>query len=317
MTAASQCSRRCRQAWTNMLERFIPPMACARQMRTRLTAVWAAFGAALHGGWGGGWLWRGCWGGRASRSPLACDRIPSSPRSTRPCRAAPQATAGGHACCHLREACGGPRTGRPSQPRHWAGGARTVCCHGCRCFAPGLRTLRRLLVGTLRCPVGGLKPEARPAWPRRGPRLRGRQRAGRHPREMAQRLLQNRRSLRQGCVGGRPCHRQRRAEAIKGGRRLLRGEAKPQGLRQGWPWPGGPAARGTPARAGGDSLCRRLLRGGPVESPQAGQQRVAWSLGPAGQGFPLVIGSALQTPRRAPARVFWGEPTSSFIAEQL
>jgi hypothetical protein len=105
-------------------------------------------------------------------------------------------------------------------------------------------------------------------------------------------------------VGVRPRHRTLRAQDINGGIRFLRVEDKLQFLRHGWQFPFGPAARVTPARAGCDSLCIRLLLGCPVDITKDGQQMVELSLGQAGQSFHLAIVSNLQTHRRAPSRVF-------------
>jgi hypothetical protein len=145
----------------------MPPRAGSIKMRTRLQTVWAAFCAALHGGWGGFVLWRGFVGGRAIRSPVEADGMPREPQSTRTLRSLTPSTSGGHACCHLRSACWGPLNVRPSKTSNVCGSAMTVCGSvGCVFFHgqahggwPHLRTAARLVQGQ---PCGGAPPRATP-----------------------------------------------------------------------------------------------------------------------------------------------------------
>jgi hypothetical protein len=193
----------------------------------------------------------------------------------------------------------------------------TVCFSVCGLLPPVLRTLCGLLGGPMRGSGGGLNAEALPPWHRRLHSLRRRQRARRPQCARPQGVVQQRRECRQVFLGFGARHRNRWAPDIQGGRRFLIGEDTRSLPPDGWQCPLGATARVTPARADLAPCCICVLLGGSGAIPADGQQRVAWGLGQAGQGFPRTLVSDVSSHREAPSIIFCAEPTSSFIAEQL
>jgi len=151
-----------------------------------------------------------------------------------------------------------------------------------RFFSAVRLPLLRLIWRTMLRPFGGSNEPAIHPWPGRLHRLRRRERAGRHQRE-----------LRQVFVGFRPRHRTRRAQNITGGIRGRIGENTRSLLHHRGPCPFGPTPRATPAGAGWAPCFIRVGLGGSVESTADGPQRVALGLGQAGQGLPLTLVSDL------------------------